>query len=302
MMKFIAPFLILAAAVLFGGPAKAQSFVIGVTTCGTAPTTIVNGRPAYLTVDLNGELCPAASGGGTPAPTNITQWASVALGAPSAYGTSPGAVIVPGVNAFVTNFPATQPVSGTVTANQGTANATPWPVSLTSTSVTGNVAVVGPTADGSPATTPPVLIAGTSDGTATGIVDVWKVTPAGIGYVNNAPSAASDAGLTPTTTSALAANLVVKASAGNLYSFEVSADSTLSGAAWWIMIYNATSAPGDGAVTPLKCYAMASGVTAYSAAFPVPVAFGTGITIGVSTTGCFTKTASTHAFISGDAQ
>lgn len=109
-------------------------------------------------------------------------------------------------------------------------------------------------------------------------------------------------GLTPTTSAALAANTVIKASAGNLYSFEVSADATLSAAAWWIMIYNATSAPVDGAVTPLKCYAMPSGATAFAAAFPVPVAFSTGITIGVSTTGCFSKTASTHAFISGDAQ
>lgn len=34
---------------------------------------------------------------------NIKGWAGTALGAPSAYGTSPGAVNVPGVNAFVTN-------------------------------------------------------------------------------------------------------------------------------------------------------------------------------------------------------
>jgi hypothetical protein len=37
------------------------------------------------------------------ATTNLTQVNSVALGSPSAYGTSPGAVNVPGVNAFVTN-------------------------------------------------------------------------------------------------------------------------------------------------------------------------------------------------------
>jgi hypothetical protein len=35
--------------------------------------------------------------------SNITQWDGTALGAPSSYGTSPGAVVVPGVNAFVTN-------------------------------------------------------------------------------------------------------------------------------------------------------------------------------------------------------
>lgn len=120
--------------------------------------------------------------------------------------------------------------------------------------------------------------------------------------VTVAPSSSTGIGLTPATTAALASNKVVKASAGNLYSFQVSADSTLSAAAWWIMIYDATSAPVDGAVTPQKCYAMASGVTSYAAAFPTPAAFLTGITIAVSTTGCFTKTASTHAFISGDAQ
>ena len=108
---------------------------------------------------------------------------------------------------------------------------------------------------------------------------------------------------TPVTSAALAANQVVKASAGTLYSFEVQADSTLSGAAWWIMFYNATSAPADGAVTPLKCYAVTSGQPQAGGTFGAGgIAFSAGIVIGVSTTGCFTKTASTHAFISGDAQ
>lgn len=122
---------------------------------------------------------------------------------------------------------------------------------------------------------------------------------AGSGVVSS-PSSEASAGVSTTSSSALAANTIIKGSAGNLYSFEVSADSTLSSAAWWIMIYNATSAPSDGAVTPAKCYAMSTGTTSFSAAFPTPIAMSTGITIGVSTTGCFTKTASTHAFISGD--
>jgi hypothetical protein len=76
------------------------------------------------------------------ASTNITQLNSVALGSPSNYGTSPGAVSVAGVNAFVTNtvpvtgtfwqatqpvsgtfWQTTQPVSGTVAATQSTS---PW--------------------------------------------------------------------------------------------------------------------------------------------------------------------------------
>lgn len=107
---------------------------------------------------------------------------------------------------------------------------------------------------------------------------------------------------TPVSTSALAANQIIVTGAHQLLSFQVSADSTLSGAAWWIMVYNATTAPADGAVTPTKCYALPSGATAFTGAFFAPVAFSTGIVIGVSSTGCFAKTASTHAFISADYQ
>lgn len=105
--------------------------------------------------------------------------------------------------------------------------------------------------------------------------------------------------VTYASTSALAANLIVNAGPGFLYSFNVSADSTLSAAAWWVMVYDATTAPADGAVTPVKCYALPSGAPSISAGFTSPESFATGVVIGVSTTGCFTKTASTHAFISG---
>jgi len=170
---------------------------------------------------------------------NVNQWDGTNLGAPSNYGTSPGAVAVPGVNAFITNTPS---------------------VALNTTPTVAN----------------------------------------GNGTVN-APSSESGAGLSTAVSSALASNLVVKASAGNLFTFNVSADSTLSGAAWWIMVFNATSLPANGAVTPAKCYAMASGTTSYSASWgTLPIYLGTGITIGVSTTGCFSLTASVHAFLSGD--
>lgn len=106
----------------------------------------------------------------------------------------------------------------------------------------------------------------------------------------------------PLSTSSIASNLIIKGSPGNLYSLQASADSTLSGAAWWLMLYDATTAPGDGAITPLKCFAFQSGTTLVGLAFPTPVSFATGIVAGVSTTGCFTKTASAHAFISGDAK
>ena len=75
------------------------------------------------------------------------------------------------------------------------------------------------------------------------------------------PATASGGGTSRATTAALAASLVVNAAAGNLYGFEISADSTLSAAAWWIMVFDATSAPSNGAVTPAKCYALPSGTT-----------------------------------------
>ncbi len=124
-----------------------------------------------------------------------------------------------------------------------------------------------------------------------------KVNPDG--SINVAGEVAGS-GATYASTAALAANKIVDAAPGSLYSFNVTADSTLAAAAWWIMIYDAVAAPTDGAVTPAKCYGVPLGTTSVSGAFPEPVAFATGIVIGVSTTGCFTKTASTHAFISGD--
>ncbi len=109
---------------------------------------------------------------------------------------------------------------------------------------------------------------------------------------------------TKVSTTALAANLVVRNAAAKLQTFEVQADSTLSAAPWWVMIYDATSAPADGAVTPAKCYSIPMGISQIGGTFNSGgTSFTTGITIGVSTTGCFTKTASTHAaFISGDYQ
>lgn len=140
-------------------------------------------------------------------------------------------------------------------------------------------------------------------GTAAGALRVELPTD-GTGQVNAIviPSSASTAGIAPTSTAALAANLVAKNSSGNLYGFEVTADSTLSAAAWWLMVYNATSAPADGAVTPAKCYGFPAGTTSFTAGFTQPAYFSTGIVLGVSTNGCFTKAASTHAFISADVQ
>jgi hypothetical protein len=169
--------------------------------------------------------------------------------------------------------------AGTPSANvvsvQGVASGTALPASQSGTWNVGTVTTL----------TNPVGIKGVDGST---IASASNAVP-----TNSAP-------LTQVATSALAANLVVSAVAVNLWSFDVSADTTLSASPWWIMIYNNTSAPADGAVTPAKCYALPAGATAFTGGFPSGIAFSTGITIGVSSTGCFSKTAQTHAFISAD--
>ncbi len=108
---------------LGSGGARAQTAIPQVVdTCSTSGTFVV-GSGGSPTVDTTGALCTNASGGGggggsvtqgtSPWVDNVTQWASGVLGAMAAYGTSPGAVLVPGMNAFVTN-------TVTVTANAGT--------------------------------------------------------------------------------------------------------------------------------------------------------------------------------------
>lgn len=71
--------------------------------------------------------------------------------------------------------------AGTFQDWQPVSAANPFPVTGTFTP-SGNQVVIGPTADGSPATTAPVLIGGTVDGSASGNVGVAKVDAAGLAY------------------------------------------------------------------------------------------------------------------------
>lgn len=117
------------------------------------------------------------------------------------------------------------------------------------------------------------------------------------------PSAASTAGVAPVQSASVETGHVIKNAAGNLYDFNVSADATLAAAQWEVLIFNSTTVPSSGAVTPVKCYIVPAGVTSVSGAFPTPLYLGTGISIAVSTAAtCFTKTDSAHGFISANAQ
>jgi len=69
------------------------------------------------------------------------------------------------------------------------------------------------------------------------------------------------------------------------------------------MVFDATSAPADGAVTPKECaVAPANATTFIDYGGGPPESFATGITAVFSSTGCFTKTASATAFFHGTVQ
>lgn len=133
---------------------------------------------------------------------------------------------------------------------------------------------------------------------ATGQRVDMRCTNQGFQYVVQAADAGSLSGVAPAVTAAVGGGQVVKASGGNLYGLNV-----VSGAsAGYVLVTNTTTVPADGAVTPLKCYVLPANSSLDLNLRAAPVYFSTGISVSFSTTGCFTKTASATAFISGDAK
>lgn len=131
------------------------------------------------------------------------------------------------------------------------------------------------------------------------IVDSVTGTVTVTGGVNATvlPSSAAGAGIAPVVSTTTESCHVLKASAGNLYSV-----SGYVSAAEFIMIFDATSAPTDGAVTP-KVFGYAAAAGPFSIAYgTIPAVFATGITVCASSTGPFTKTAASVAAFSGNVQ
>lgn len=119
-------------------------------------------------------------------------------------------------------------------------------------------------------------------------------------FVAERASSAAAAGIAPSATSALSSGVVLKAAAGNLYGITMTTSSTPG----YLLIFNAATVPADGAVTPADCIYIASApATAAVSWRPGPGLYlSTGISAAFSTTGCYSKTASATAFISGDVQ
>ena len=141
------------------------------------------------------------------------------------------------------------------------------------------------------------LIAATPAGSAIiGKVGIDQTTDITTNGVEIAPTAGSAAGITAIVSTAAEGTHVLKASAGNLYSAYVTTGAT----AGYFLVFNATSAPADGAVTPIHCVQVPANTTMGISFNPGPVeVYSTGISLAFSSTGCFTKTASATAFFHG---
>ena len=121
-------------------------------------------------------------------------------------------------------------------------------------------------------------------------IQISQTTPATTNGVTPVPTTNAAAANALTSSGAAQASNVLKASAGNLYSLTITTGAT----AGYLMVFNATSAPIDGAVTPAYCSQAPANMTS-ALEWSIPVRLATGITVVFSTTGCFTKTESATA-------
>lgn len=119
----------------------------------------------------------------------------------------------------------------------------------------------------------------------------------------SAPSSDATAGVSPGAANS-ANNLVLKASAGNLYDVYLSATADS-----WLYVFNAVSAPSDGAVTAgassgnySECIKVPAGGTGSVAYASFPEVYSVGITAVISSTACGTLTKATTGFLHGRAK
>lgn len=127
---------------------------------------------------------------------------------------------------------------------------------------------------------------------------VWSlvVQSSSTGTATITPSGNASDGIAPVVSSAVESGHVLKASAGNLYDVYVTTT-----AAGLLMVFNSTTVPGDGAVTPIHCIpAVANQEVGLTFNSGPPEVYSTGISIALSSgTNCFSKTAIANGFFHG---
>ncbi len=240
------------------------SLPIGTNAIGSV---VVSNLPATQPVSLSGAL---------PAGTNPIGSVSVA-NFPGTQPVSLSGALPTGTNAIgsvsVSNLPATQPVS---------AVALPLPLGAATASKQPAIGAAGnPAADVLTVQGAPSMTALKIDGSA--------VTQPVSGTVSiaNAP-------VSWRFSSAAEASRAFKTSAGTLYSIYVTASS-----AGFLMVFDATTAPADGPVTPVDVIQCASNATTVLDYTATPLPFVNGLVAVFSSTGPFVKTANPVAFLKG---
>lgn len=113
---------------------------------------------------------------------------------------------------------------------------------------------------------------------------------------SNSPSTSTSSALTRVFTTTVQGSLIVKASAGNLYGYNI----VSGGSAGYLMIFDSATVPAEGTVTPKLVLPIAANAGIQSDR-DIPIRFTSGIVMVFSTTGPFTKTISNTAFLAGDA-
>ena len=104
---------------------------------------------------------------------------------------------------------------------------------------------------------------------------------------------------TPVVSAAAEGSHILKASPGCLLATYV----TIGATGGYLMIFNSTTVPADGAVTPVECIQVAASTTGWENWAPLPPEyFSLGIVAVFSTTGCFTKTIGSSVFFHGIVQ
>lgn len=95
---------------------------------------------------------------------------------------------------------------------------------------------------------------------------------------------------------ALESSHVLKSAGGSLYDFQVNT----GGTAVWVMVFDLSSAPSNGTVTPVKWYQVAINSTLSVNFDAGPILFQNGITMVCSSTGPFTLTLTSTCVFSGE--
>lgn len=265
-----------------GGVGTAPMPVGGLAT--EAAPTFVEGLPGYLSFDLAGALRVSSSGGGGGAVT-IADGADVTEGAIADAASTAGGV---GTISAKLRLMTTQ--LGSLGVAQGSTTSGQLGPLIMGAVTTGLVSYTNAQTSPLSLTTQGLLRTTLSSGAVNSGAFASGAVSAGAYATGSIVDLAANAAIV---SASAEGSHVGKASAGNLYNISITTGATPG----YLMVFNATSAPADGAVTPNICRTVAANSSlSLGWGGSAPRSFSTGITAVFSTTGCFTKTISATAF------